>query len=108
MNRTVENLSAKADDVLQGLEIREASLDRTKDRFLHELTIAKEQITEARKLIEDQKRTMAVLQDEITASKELTIPSLVASHDLVLKRIQADIAAQAIRVVQSQPIRDDV
>lgn len=46
-------------------------------------------------------------QEQLRTANDITIPTLVAAHQLVMRRIEAEVAVQSARAVLAAPMRDD-
>lgn len=61
----------------------------------------------AENLLVKSEREMESLRSRLKVAEDVTIPTLVEQHKLVLERSVADTAEQVRRQVQSQPLRQE-
>lgn len=61
------------------------------------------QIANAKKLAQDLERALEVARDQITQYEDIVIPGLVASHDVFVKRWEAESSVHSMRAALPPP-----
>lgn len=105
LNEKVERLSAAAAKSEAQLRRTESDLTEMSERFRLSYEQALQELRESRKLITSLTEALDGAREQLNTAEKLTIPALVVSHDLLVKRNQADMAVQAMRIVGSGGMR---
>lgn len=96
-------LQATSSANLKACEARLERIQRAFDVEMSRATLSVENANRLNKMLEE---ALESARTELSTLHEMTVPCLVASHQLVLKRTEADIAVQAARSVLATPSRE--
>jgi phage-related tail protein len=107
LNKRIARLAAEVAESNQQLLAQESRLGQLSERFRMEYEKVLRDMQESRKLNTALTESLAAVRAQLETAETLTIPTLVASHQLLIKRAQADMAVQGARIVGVSPLRQD-
>jgi predicted nucleic acid-binding Zn-ribbon protein len=107
LDRKIRRLHTQRELAEKALDAQEARLLRIKRLFDAELERTQTALDTANNTIKKLDEALTAAQTEVDTAKQLTIPGLVASHNVLLGQLEAQISMYAARTaLANHPLRD--
>lgn len=105
LDEKVSRLKREAVEAEQRMDECEARINRLQREMAAEMDRAKSALNDAHRLSQKQAEALDAAQEELRTARDITIPGLVSSHQVLIGRMEAEIAMQAARTAMATPAR---